>query len=98
MAINLTDGQDLRTLLSAASLFVLIVGGGAAFQAVRSGLEEQQRTTARLEQLIAAQNVGATAREARISALELSAGRTDERLVSILAILSRIERQLEGQP
>lgn len=38
--------------------------------------------------------MGAAAREARIRALELGAGRTEEKLLSILAYLDRIEKSL----
>ena len=53
-----------------------------------------QRVSA-VEAATANHTVATTDREARIRALELSASRTDERLIAIQSGLSRIERLLE---
>jgi hypothetical protein len=95
--MNIPDSPQLRTLLSAASLVAIIVGGGVLWGTSQAQSAEQGRIIARLEVLISAQQASGQAREARIVALELGAGRTDERLLSILSILGRIERQLDVQ-
>jgi|GEM_PF-3002603 len=93
--MTIPDSPQIRTLLSAASLVVLIIGGGILWGTSQAQIEEQGRIISRLEILINTQQASGQAREARIVALELGAGRTDERLLSILSILGRIERQLE---
>ena len=96
--MNIPDSPQVRTVLSAASLVVLIIGGGIAWGTMQSQIAEQGRTTARLETMIAAQQSGSVAREGRIVALELGAGRVDERLINILTGINEIKRQLELRP
>jgi hypothetical protein len=80
---------NLTTVVAAANLALLLVGGGMAYQKLSGALENNSRDIAGLQ-------VDASARDARIHSLELGAGRTDEKLTNILSILARIERQLEG--
>lgn len=51
-----------------------------------------------LERTATALAESGNSKELRIRAIELAAGRTDEKLVAIQATLARIERLLEGRP
>ena len=96
--MNIPDSPQIRTLLSAASLLVLIIGGGIAWGTMQSQLAEQGRTTERLEILINTQQASGQVRDGRITSLELGAGRVDERLINILTGINEIKRQLEVRP
>jgi hypothetical protein len=88
---------SLTTLVAAANLALLLVGGGAAYATIRAELRIAHEADARLTLDIAALRNEAATRELRIRSLELGAGRTEEKLTSILAALTRIERQLEDR-
>jgi hypothetical protein len=89
---------NLTTVVAAANLALLLVGGGSAYATVRAELRSSHAADLRLTSEITAVREEAAEREVRIRALELGAGRTDEKLNSIIEGLARIERQLDERP
>jgi hypothetical protein len=89
---------NLTTLVAAANLALLLVGGGSAYATVRAELKAAHETDLRVMSEIATIRAEAANREARVRALELGAGRTEEKLNNIIEGLARIERQLETRP
>jgi hypothetical protein len=73
-------------LLTAGAMIVAGVMGYADLRASNSNVAEK----------LAAAKIDIASQEARLRALELGATRTDEKLSNILAVLARIERQLEA--
>ena len=89
--MSLTSEISLGNLLSMGTVVVGISVGWATLRAEVTAMHTSDK---RLEALIEQARADATQREARIRALELGAGRTEEKLISILATLNRIEQQL----
>lgn len=82
------------------TLLVLVFGGGNAWMRVQAKQEGLAHQIAALSERITGMDTefqrGAQDRELRIRALELGAGRVDEKLLNILAGIDRIEERLEG--
>ena len=96
--MNIPDNPQIRTLLSAASLVAIIVGGGVLWGTSQAQSAEQGRIIARMEVLIGQNNTADIGRDVEIRALQLGAGRVDERLINILTGINEIKRQLELRP
>jgi hypothetical protein len=91
--------ESTITLGNLITIAVLVFGGGTAWATMRAENQATRDLIAVQERRIDDMTRGASDRELRIRSLELGAGRTDEKLVNILAGLSRIEEQLRaGQP
>jgi len=89
---------NVTTLVAAANLALVLVGGGVAYQSLRGEIQAGQVADERVMSDIVNLRNDSVSHESRIRALELGAGRTDEKLTNIHAVLSRIERQLEERP
>jgi hypothetical protein len=88
-------GVNLNTYITLAG-FALTIGAGVMVygaERAENALRHDQANKA-ITALIAQK----AETEARIRALELGAGRTEEKLINILAMLDRISRQLEVKP
>ena len=86
------------TILVVAQLALMLIGGGIAYQSLRAQIDAGRVEAARLSSDITSVRADQMSQEPRIRALELGAGRTDEKLTNILAVLARIERQLDERP
>jgi uncharacterized protein (DUF3084 family) len=93
MGIRFENSLSIGNLIT---LGALAVGGVYALSEMRADLRTQRENTKRVETQIETVLTDAAAREARIRALELGAGRTEEKLTNILQILSRMERQMDN--
>jgi hypothetical protein len=89
---------NLTTIVAAVNLALLLVGGGAIYATIKADLRVAQDAAIRQNGEISDIRVSVASNEARIRALELGAGRTEEKLNNILEGLTRIERQLEVRP
>lgn len=87
MSLQFDNKISTGHLLTAAAMAIT---GVLAYADLRSGQEFLRGEMQSVKS-------DAAAREARIRALELGAGRTDEKLSSILSVLSRIERRLDRE-
>ena len=83
------------TMGNSVTLLAMIIGGAMVWGQMRSEMAFQAQTMIRLEGLIVAESSTTDTYETRIRSLELNAGRTDEKLLNILAALDRIEKRLE---
>lgn len=78
------------------TILLLVFGGGAAWQTMKSDVAATRLLIASADSRISAFERGAQEREMRIRSLELGASRYDEKLLNILASLDRIEQRLGG--
>ena len=96
--MNIPDSPQLRTVLLVVTLGVTLVGWGVGVGVFQSQLTAQTATAVRLERLIEQNTESGRSRDVEIRALQLGAGRVDERLINILTGINEIKRQLEVRP
>jgi hypothetical protein len=87
MSLQFDNKISTGHLLTASAM---MIAGVMAYADVRSSQEF-------LRGEMVSVKADAAARESRIRALELGAGRTDEKLTNILSVLGRIERRLDNE-
>lgn len=87
------SGPERMNTISTGNLItiaVVIATAAASFATTQTNLTSLEKQIVEIEQ-------AAISREARIRALELGAGRVDEKLINILSVLARIETQINQQ-
>jgi len=95
MAPHFTNTWTVGNVITIATL---IIGGAVLWGELRAELHNQRSAVIRTENLMAAKTASDNIREERVRILENNASRTDERLISIINTLNRIERQLDNSP
>lgn len=93
--MNIPKFDNTWTFGNTLTLIVIVLGGVAAYTELHATMRAQGQALSQYRETVIETRSSVMNNDSRIRALELGAGRIEERLVSINAALARIEASLK---